>query len=165
MISYRNHNPKVDASVFIAENAVIIGQVTVEADANIWFGTVIRGDINSIHIGKETNIQDNSTIHVGYKEPTVIGNQVTVGHNCIIHGCTIGHNSLIGMGSTILNGAKIGRNSIVGANSLVTMHKVFPDGVLIMGSPAKVIRDLSGEEIMGLGKSATNYVALAKEYK
>ncbi len=164
MIPYKNHKPLVDETVYQAMHSVIAGKVTIEKNASVWFGAVLRGDDSYITIGQGTNIQDNTTVHVGRDIPTLIGEMVTVGHNCIIHGCILGDYSIIGMGSTILDGAQIGKNSIVGANSLVTMNKKFPDGVLIMGSPAKVIRDLTPEEIESIEHSAKEYMSLAKDY-
>lgn len=164
MIKYKGYEPKIDKTVFVAENTSIIGQVNISAHSGIWFGTIMRGDINHIDVGEYTNIQENSTIHVDHDFPTIIGDKVTVGHNCIIHGCTLEDNTLIGMGSTILDGAVIRKNSIVGANSLVTMNKTFPEGVLIIGSPAKVIRNLTEEEIDNIEKSANTYAELAKDF-
>lgn len=165
MIPYKNNRPTIDDSAFIAMHAVVAGEVTIKKDAGIWFGAVLRGDVSSIHIGEGTNIQDNATVHVGHGIPTIVGNHVTVGHNCVIHGCTIHDNVIVGMGSTVLDGVVIGKNSIIGANSLVTMNKKFPEGVLIMGSPAKVIRDLTPKEIESIEASAVDYIQLSKEYK
>lgn len=165
MIPYKNNTPKINRDAFIAMYAIVAGRVTLEKNVGIWFGAVLRGDVSHIHVGEGTNIQDNATIHVGHDVPTIIGKHVTVGHNCIIHGCTINDNVIVGMGSTVLDGAVIGRNSIVGANSLVTMNKTFPEGVLIMGSPAKVIRELTEQEIESIETSATEYMKLAKAYQ
>ncbi|KRQ86189.1 Acyl-[acyl-carrier-protein]--UDP-N-acetylglucosamine O-acyltransferase [Caloramator mitchellensis] len=162
---YQGITPKIDESVFIAEGARIIGDVEIKRDSNVWFNAVIRGDVGSIKIGEGTNIQDNATVHVSTnKSPTVIGDYVTVGHNCIIHGCKIGNFSLIGMGSTILDDAEIGEYTIIGAGSLVTQGKKIPSGVLAMGSPAKVVRELTVEEIEYLKKSAEHYIELSKKY-
>lgn len=162
---YKGSNPLIDKSAFIAPSADIIGNVTVESNCSIWFGAVLRGDCNPIFIGSGTNIQDNSTVHVGHKECVQIGKNVTVGHNAIIHGCKIGDNTLIGMGATILNNAEIGANTIIGAGSLVTSNKKIPSGVLCMGSPAKVIRNLTENELASLKTSAQHYINEAKEYK
>ncbi len=162
---YKNEKPNVDVSAFVADQSSVIGKVTIKANCGIWFGAVLRGDVNTIYIGEGTNVQDNTTVHVAGNAKTVVGNGVTIGHNCIIHGCEIGDSSLIGMGSTILDHSVIGKRSIVGAGSLVTMNKVFPDDVLIMGSPAKVIRALTEEEKLSLEKSAQHYIEIAKEYK
>ena len=128
----------ISSQAHIASQSVILGDVTIGADSSVFYYAVVRGDEASITIGRRSNIQDNSTVHVDYGFPTVIGDDVTVGHNCVIHGCTIGDASLIGMGSTILNGAKIGKHCLIGAGSLVTQNTVIPDGMLAMGSPAKV---------------------------
>lgn len=162
---FKNYIPKIYNNVFIAPNVDVIGRVTIEEDANIWYGTVIRGDVNYIHIGKGTNIQDNSTVHVGFEEPTTIGNNVTIGHSCIIHGCKIGESTLIGMGATLLNGSEVGNYSIIGAGSLVTKKMVIPSGVLAFGSPARVVRELTQDEKQSLLKSAAFYVDYSKEHE
>jgi len=164
MLSYKGNKPQIHETVFQADNTNIIGQVKIGRESGVWFGTVIRGDVNKIEIGEKSNIQENSTVHVDHAFPTFIGDHVTVGHNCIIHGCTLESNTLIGMGSTILDGATIGKNSIVGANSLVTMHKSFPEGSLIIGSPAKVVRQLTQDEITSIQESARTYARLAKDF-
>lgn len=163
-MNYDGYSPIVSSSAYVAEGANIIGQTYIEEDASIWFGAVLRGDINKIEIGKMSNVQDNTTIHVSSDYPVSIGNYVTIGHNCVIHGCTINDYSLIGMGSIILDGADIGEYSIVGAGSLITSNKKFPPGVLILGSPAKVIRKLTEDEKNKIKKSAQNYVDTAKKY-
>ncbi len=149
---------------FIAKNASIYGDVTLKKDTTVWFNVAIRADYSKVYIGERSNIQDNSVIHVDFGHDVYIGKDVTVGHLCIIHGCHIDDNVIIGMGSTILNGAKISKNTIVGANSLVTQNKTFPPNVLIMGSPAKVIRELSQEEIDSITENARNYVTNGKNY-
>lgn len=159
--NYRGIEPMIGSEVFMSEGTHIIGNVTIGDQANIWFGTVLRGDVNSISIGRGTNIQDNSTVHLTAQWPTVIGEYVTVGHNCIIHACTIENHCLIGMGSTILDGAVIGEGSIVGANSLVTMNKKFPPNSLIIGSPAKVIRPITEDERQQIKDSAVHYIDYA----
>ena len=156
--------PKVHESAFVADSAQVIGRVTLEADSSVWFGTVIRGDTAAIHIGQGTNIQDASVLHVDDGKPLVIGNHVTVGHQVMLHGCTIGDESLIGIGAVVLNGAKIGKNCLVGAGSLVTEGKEFPDGSMILGSPARVVRQLTPEQIEMLRRSAQNYIANARRY-
>lgn len=163
--SFENIYPKIAEGAYIAENVEVIGKVNIEEKVNIWFGTVIRGDINSIYIGKCTNIQDNSTVHVDTNNPVMIGENVTIGHNSIIHGCSIGNNVLIGMGSIILNGAIIGENTIIGAGSIVTENKKIPSGVLCFGSPAKVVRELTEEEIANIKASSTRYIDLSVKYK
>lgn len=162
---YQNIEPKIDESVFIAESADIIGDVTLSKNANIWYNVVIRGDEQPITIGENTNIQDGSVVHVGWDVPTVVGNNVTVGHKAIIHGCKIGDNTLIGMGSIILDGAEIGEFTLIGAGSLVPPGKKIPSGVLVMGSPAKVIRELTQAEKDSIIKSAVDYVENANHHK
>lgn len=144
---------------WLAPDATLIGQVEIGEDVGIWFGAVLRGDNEPIVIGPRTNIQEGVMIHTDPRFPTAIGEGCTIGHHAIIHGCTIGDGSLIGMGATILNGAKIGRNCLVGANALVTEGKEYPDGSLIVGAPAKAIRQLDEQAIDGLRRSADNYVA------
>jgi carbonic anhydrase/acetyltransferase-like protein (isoleucine patch superfamily) len=163
-MNFKSYSPKISQGVFIAESANVIGQVTINDDSSIWFSTVLRGDINNISIGKGTNIQDNTTVHVDRAHSTGIGDYVTIGHNAVIHGCTIKDRCLIGIGAIILNGAVIGEDCIVGANSLVTQDKVFPPGSLILGSPAKVIRPLTTEEKQQIISSANNYIKLSIEY-
>lgn len=158
-------NPTIDNSAFVAESADIIGDVVIEKDANIWYNTVLRGDANKIIVGENSNVQDGSIVHCGEESPTIIGKNVTIGHGAIIHGCNISDNVLVGMGSIILNNAKIGKNTIIGAGSLITQGKEFPEGVLILGNPAKVIRELTKVEIESIKKSADNYVSLSKKYK
>ena len=157
--------PKINENTYISESVDIIGKVEILENANIWFGTRLRGDMNNIVIGRNTNIQENSVVHVDSKSPCIIGNNVTIGHGAIIHGCNIADNVLVGMGSIILNNAKIGKNTIIGAGSLVTQGKEFPEGVLILGNPAKVIRQLTEAEIESIQRSADNYVSLSKKYK
>lgn len=155
----------INKSAFIAENAMVVGDVTIGENSSIWYSAVVRGDLEKIVIGDNTNIQENSTVHNDEGFPINIGDNVTIGHNCIIHGCTINNTALIGMGSIILNGANIGENTIIGAGSLVTQNKEIPSGVLCMGSPAKVIRNLTDEEIKSLKESADHYRKLSKIHK
>lgn len=163
--NFNDKKPNIDDEVYISETAVIIGDVTINKEANIWFGAVIRGDEGSITIGEGTNIQENSVVHVDYGYDVSIGKGCTIGHGAIVHGCNIANNVLVGMGSIILNGAKIGNNTIIGAGSLITQNKEFEDGVLILGNPAKVIRKLTEEEIESNKKSYLNYIELSKEFK
>lgn len=156
--------PVIDSTCYISESVDIIGEVVIEENANIWFGTRIRADGSMIKIGKNTNIQENSVVHIDGEVATYIGDNVTVGHGAIIHACIIEDNVLVGMGSIILTGAKVSKNSIVGAGTLITQGKEFPEGVLIMGSPAKVIRELTELEISKIQDSADNYVELSKKY-
>jgi len=149
---------------WVAPDAHVIGNVILGKDVGVWFGSVLRGDNDVIKIGEETNIQENTIIHVDPGCPVTIGNNCTIGHNAIIHGCTIGNNSLVGMGATILNNAKIGNNCLVGAGALVTENKEFPDGWLIVGSPAKAVRELSQEMIDNMTRSSKHYVANFKKF-
>jgi carbonic anhydrase/acetyltransferase-like protein (isoleucine patch superfamily) len=151
--------------VWIAPNAHVIGRVRLGRDVGVWFGAVLRGDNELIDIGDRANIQEGALLHTDPGFPLAIGAGVTIGHHAIVHGCTIGDNSLIGMGATILNGARIGANSIVGANALVTEGKEFLDGSLIVGAPARVIRELGPEAMEGLRKSADNYVRNAEKFR
>lgn len=162
---YKEHSPKIHESCFIADSAEIIGRVTIKENANVWFNTVMRGDHSSITIGKNTNVQDGCVLHGDRDANVNIGDNVTVGHGAIVHGCTIGNTCLIGMGSIILNKAKIGDFTIIGAGSLVTQGKEIPSGVLCMGSPAKVIRNLTEEEKQRLMYAANDYVNVSKEHK
>jgi carbonic anhydrase/acetyltransferase-like protein (isoleucine patch superfamily) len=162
---YKGMKPNIHPSVFIAASADVIGQVKIGEQSSVWFQVVIRGDVNFIEIGARTNIQDQSCLHVTRKiAPLIIGSEVTVGHSVILHGCEIADRVLIGMGSTIMDGAKIPTHSIVGARSLVTEGKTFPEGHLIMGSPAKAVRPLTEEELLFLPKSSANYVQDAMDY-
>ncbi len=157
--------PQVAASAWVAENAQVVGQVTLAEDSSVWFGTVIRGDTDTISIGRGSNIQDSSVLHADRGQPLSVGENVTVGHQVMLHGCTIGDESLIGIGAVVLNGARIGRNCLVGAGALVTEGKEFPDGSMILGSPAKVVRTLSPEQIEGLRRSAKHYIENARRFK
>jgi carbonic anhydrase/acetyltransferase-like protein (isoleucine patch superfamily) len=149
---------------FIADNATIVGNVRLKANASVWFNAVLRGDNDWIVVGASSNIQDAAVLHADPGIPLHIGDNVTTGHKVMLHGCTIGDNSLIGIGSIILNHANVGSNCIVGANSLITEGKEFPDGVLIVGSPAKVIRELHDEEIQHNTWSAQHYVENGHRY-
>lgn len=162
---YQGIEPKINETVFVAETADIIGKVTIGKNSNIWYNTVLRADVNTITIGENTNIQDGSVVHISDKFPTVIGNNVTVGHKALVHGCTIGNNTLIGMGSIVLDGAEIGEYTLLGAGSLVPPGKKIPSGVLALGSPAKVVRELTEEEKQNLVESALKYVKVADNYK
>lgn len=150
---------------FVAKSADLIGKIKLGEASTIWYQSVIRGDYGVISIGDRSNIQDGSVVHVDEQYPTVVGDDVTVGHGCIIHGCTIENRVIVGMGSTIMNGAKIGQDSIVGANSLVTERKEFPPGSLIMGSPAKVIRALTDEEKQSILVNAHEYVQNGQKFE
>jgi carbonic anhydrase/acetyltransferase-like protein (isoleucine patch superfamily) len=157
--------PKIDDNVgFIAPTAVLVGDVVVGPEVGIWFGVVARGDIETITIGARTNVQENCVLHTDSGYPLTIGSNVTIGHSAIVHGCTIGDNSLIGMGATVLNGAVIGKNCLIGANALVTEGKTIPDNSLVMGAPAKVVRAIDAEGEAGLAASAERYVRNAKRF-
>ncbi len=149
---------------FVAANATIIGSVRLGDGASVWFNAVLRGDNDWIDIGARSNVQDGAVLHTDPGIRLVVGVDVTVGHQAVLHGCAIGSSSLIGIGSTVLNGARIGANCIVGAHTLVTENKEFPDGSMILGTPARVARKLHGEEIALLKKSADVYVANAARY-
>jgi len=163
--SYLDRIPQISDEAFIFKTSVVIGDVSIGKESNIWFGTVIRGDVNSIKIGCRTNIQDNSTIHVTTNLfPTVIGNEVTIGHNSVIHGSVIEDRVLIGMGAVLLDGCLVRKNSIVGAQSVLRSGTEVPEGVLIAGNPAKIRRELTDDEIEGLERSASNYVKYSLNY-
>ncbi len=165
VLPYKGVYPKIGEGVFLAEGSFVIGDVEIGDGSSIWFNTVVRGDVNYIRIGKNTNIQDLTMVHVTTaKYPTIIGDNVTIGHRAMIHGCVIGNNCLIGMGAIILDGVKIGNNCLVAAGSLLTQGKEFPDGVLIKGAPAKVARELSPEEIEMIENLAHHYRKLAGTY-
>lgn len=170
---FKGMSPTIGKNTWIAPSADVIGDVTFGDDCSIWFGTVVRGDVHFITIGDRVSIQDLSMVHVTHHKkadrsdgyPTIIGNDVTIGHRVMLHGCTIEDACLIGMSATILDGAVIGKESIVGAGALVTKNKIFPPRSLIMGSPAKVIRELSDEEVAELYASASRYVEFKSHYQ
>ena len=154
-----------DDRYWVAPDANVIGKVILGEDVGIWFGATLRGDNEPIIVGARSNIQEGTVVHTDPGKPVIIGEGCTIGHGAIIHGCTIGNNSLIGMGATVLNGAVIGNNCLVGANALVTEGKIFPDNSLIVGAPAKAIRTLDAEAIEGLKKSAESYVRNWQRFK
>ncbi len=156
--------PQVAGSAWIADSAQVMGSVELADDVSIWFGVVIRGDTENIRVGRGSNIQDGSVLHADHGKPLTVGEGVTVGHQVMLHGCTIGDGCLVGIGAVVLNGARIGKNCLVGARSLVTEGKEFPEGSMIMGSPAKVVRPLRPEEITGLQRSAEGYVKNALRF-
>lgn len=157
--------PQVHESAWVADNAQVMGAVTLAADASVWFGATLRGDTETIEIGEGSNIQDGSVLHADHGMPLKVGRHVTVGHQVMLHGCTIGDESLIGIGAVVLNGARIGRHCVVGAGALVTEGKEFPDGSLIVGAPAKVVRSLTPEQIEGLRQSARHYIDNARRFR
>jgi carbonic anhydrase/acetyltransferase-like protein (isoleucine patch superfamily) len=156
--------PQIDPSAWVADEATLIGKVVVEAEASVWFGVVIRGDNEEIRIGAGSNVQENCVLHTDMGFPLVIGANCTIGHKAMLHGCTIGEGSLIGMGATILNGAKIGKGCLIGASALVTEGKEIPDGSLVMGTPGKVVRTLDDAARARLLLSAAGYRANARRY-
>ena len=163
---HRQHHPKVGDRAWIADNATVIGDVEIGADSSVWFGTVIRGDVHSIRIGARTNIQDNCTLHVTTdRHDVVIGDEVTIGHGVIAHGCRIDRGALIGMGSRVLDGAHVGELALVGAGALVSEGTHVPPRTLVVGVPAKVKRDLTSEEIDRLEASWKSYVKLKDLYR
>lgn len=157
--------PTLADSVWVAPGASVIGDVHIGEDASIWFGVVVRCDNEPIHIGSATNIQDNSVLHSDPGSPLKIGNGVTVGHKAMLHGCTVGDNTLVGIGATILNKAVIGKNCIIGAHALITEGKQIPDNSLVVGSPGKVMRTLGDPQVQMLEASALHYVENAKKFK
>lgn len=148
---------------YIAQGAVVEGEVTIDRDSSVWYNATVRGDSNSIKIGRQTNIQDNVVIHVEKQYPVVIGDNVTVGHGAIVHGCSIGENTVIGMGAIVLNGAKIGKDCIIGAGSLVTQGMIIEDGSVAFGNPAKIIRKTTTEETEHSTENALAYVTEARK--
>lgn len=161
-----SESPRTDGEhYFVAPTAVVIGRVTLGRDANVWFGAVLRGDVNSIDVGDNTNIQENSVVHVDGDAPAVIGANVTIGHAAVVHGCTIGDYSLIGIGATILSHARIGNFCLVGAGALITERKEFPDRSLIIGAPARRIREVTDAEMEMLRESAAHYAARGRLYR
>ena len=167
MAVYALHDtvPQVHETAWVADGATVIGNVILEEQASVWYGAVIRGDNELITVGRGSNVQDGSVLHTDHGFPLTLGEGVTVGHQVTLHGCTIGDGSLIGIQAVVLNGARIGRNCLVGAGSLVTEGKEFPDNSLIMGSPAKVVRERSPEQAQRLRQSALNYVANAARHR
>jgi carbonic anhydrase/acetyltransferase-like protein (isoleucine patch superfamily) len=162
---FEQNTPKIDPECWVASNSVIIGKVELKKNCNIWFNTVLRGDIEQITIGENSNVQDGSVIHTDPGCPTIVGNGVTVGHMVMLHGCEIADDCLIGIGSIILNKTKIGKNCIIGANALVTENKVIPERSLVLGSPGKIVRQVTDEEIEHIKENARDYVENFKKYK
>lgn len=167
MAIYRlgEHGPQVSATAWVADNASVIGRVELADGVSIWYGSTLRGDNESMRVGRNSNVQDGCVLHADSGIPLTLGEGVTVGHQCMLHGCSIGDGSLIGIQSVILNRARIGRHCLVGAGSLVTEGKDFPDGSMIMGSPARVVRPLRPEEIERLAWSSAHYVQQAARHR
>lgn len=163
IMTLRGVTPRVSPDAFIAETAALIGDVTVGKDSSVWFGAVIRGDTEPITVGEGTSIQDNCVLHTEKGHPLTVGSNVTVGHGAIVHCSCVGDNTLVGMGAVLLDGAVIGKNCIIGAGAVVKEHAVVPDGTMMVGVPAKPVRELSPEAIAFL-HGASPYVALSKEY-
>ena len=155
----------VGDAYFVAPNAAVIGRVKLGRDANVWFSAVLRGDTNQITVGDRSNVQDTAVLHVDRDAPCTVGDDVTIGHGATVHGCTVGNGSLIGIGATILSHAIIGERCIIGAGALVTERKRIPDRSLVVGVPARVVRELTAEELASLEESAAHYVELSKRYK
>lgn len=163
--SFNGLTPKIHATAFITDDAIVIGDVEIGNESSVWFGSILRGDVNYIRIGDRTNIQDACIIHVSSRNhPTTLENEITVGHRVTLHGCHVESGCLIGIGSIILDGARIGAKSLVAAGSLVTPGTVIPPGSLVMGSPAKVKRELNADELDNLSRSWQNYVELRRRY-
>lgn len=160
-----DHVPQLAPGAWVADSAQVIGHCELAEDASVWFGAILRGDTELLRVGKGSNVQDGSVLHADHGFPCVLGENVTVGHQVMLHGCTVGDGSLIGIQAVVLNGAKIGKNCLVGAGALVTEGKEFPDGSMILGSPAKVVRQLNPEQIAGLRASAAHYVENAKRFQ
>ena len=167
MTIYRldERHPRIHPSAWVADNATVAGDVELEEEASVWFGAILRGDTALIRLGKRSNVQDGSVVHADEGVPATIGDDVTVGHLVMLHGCTIGDGTLVGIGAVILNQARIGRNCLVGARALVTEGKEFPDGSLIVGSPAVAVRSLSAAQIERVNLAATHYVDNAKRFR
>jgi carbonic anhydrase/acetyltransferase-like protein (isoleucine patch superfamily) len=165
ILSLGDRHPEVEPSAWVAPGAQVIGSVCLGARASVWFGAVLRGDTEAIAVGDGSNVQDNAVLHTDAGFPLTIGRDCTIGHNAIVHGCTIGDETLIGMGAIVLNGARIGRNCLIGAGALVTEGKEIPDGSLVMGMPAKVVRPLDDAGIAGLRASARSYQERAAHYR
>lgn len=157
--------PRLADTAWVADNAQVIGDVQLAPGSSVWFGATLRGDTEPIVVGEGSNVQDGSVLHADVGYPVTLGRHVTVGHQVMLHGCTIGDESLIGIGAIVLNGAKIGKNCLVGAGALVTEGKEFPDGSMIIGSPAKAMRQLTPEQIEGLRRSAAHYRENAQRYR
>ena len=158
------HTPKIDPESWVASNAVLIGRVELKKNSNIWFNATLRGDVENIHIGEGSNIQDGSVLHTDPGYPLKVGKNVTVGHMVMLHGCTIGDNSLIGIGAVILNNAKIGKNCLVGAKALITENKEIPDNSLVIGSPGKVVREITEDEKKAIIENTKHYQDNWKRY-
>lgn len=165
LIPFDGHHPEVDADAWVARNATVIGRVKIAADANVWFGAVLRGDIDEIVLGPRSNLQDNTVVHTDLGSPAILGADVSVGHGAVVHGCRVEDHCLIGMNATVLTGAVIGTQSLVAAGAVVLEGTVVPPRSLVAGVPAKVRRELSDEEVERVGLNAAWYVPRAKLYR
>lgn len=165
ILTFKDKTPSIDESCFAAPNATIIGAVTMAENATVWYGAVLRGDGSQIVIGKNSNVQDNATVHCDPDFPVVIGENVTVGHNAVIHGCTIEDNVMVGMSATVLNGAVVGAGSIVGAGALVREGQIIPPNSLVIGIPAKAVKETTEEQRKSILKNAEHYAELAVKYR
>lgn len=161
---FLDHQPQLADQTYVADSAQVIGRVRLEAGASVWDGAVLRGDIDDILIGENSNVQDGAVVHNSHGLPVVVGRNVTIGHRVVLHSCTIGDNSLIGMGAVLLDGVRVGRNCLVGAGALVTPNTVIPDGMMALGSPAKVVKPLSEAMVAANLENAAEYVKLAREH-
>lgn len=163
IISFESKSPKIKENVRVADNSSVIGDVTLEHGSNIWYGVVLRGDITYIHVGKNTNIQDNTVVHVSENYPVEIGSNVVIGHSAIVHGCTVGNNCLIGIGAILLDGCIIGDNCLVAAGAVVTNNTVIPPGSVVMGVPGKVVRATTEEDIDSTRAACLRYLKFAQK--
>ncbi|MFN4245003.1 MAG: gamma carbonic anhydrase family protein [Brevinematia bacterium] len=163
VLGFNSMFPRIHDNVYLSYNASVIGDVEIQEDSSVWFGAVLRGDVSYIRIGRGSNVQDNAVIHVNYDLPTLIGDYVTIGHSAVVHGAIISDYVIVGMGSIVLDGAKIGSNVIIGAGSVVPPKMIIPDGVLVLGIPAKIVRNLLQEEIEHIKKNALDYISLSKK--
>ncbi|MDD4369620.1 MAG: gamma carbonic anhydrase family protein [Anaerostipes sp.] len=161
----KEYQVKVKDSSFVAKEAVLVGDVAVGDDCCILFHAVLRGDADKIVIGDKSNVQENCTIHTDFNYPVIVGDRVTIGHNAILHGCTIGDETMVGMGSIVMNGAKIGKHCLIAAGSLITQNKIIPDGMMVMGSPAKAVRPLTKEEIKDVYDSSEEYMEVGENLR
>jgi len=164
ILNFEERRPIVSEESFVAENATVIGEVTIGKNSSIWYNVVLRGDIDSISIGNNTNVQDGSIVHCDVGVPTIIGNNITIGHNVVLHACKIGDGSLIGIGAIVLNGAEVGEGTIIGAGAIVTPRTKIPPFTMALGIPARVVRNLTKDEVENLKKHAQDYVELMKRY-
>ena len=165
VLSFKDKTPQIDSSVYIAQSAMVVGNVVIDEESSVWFNAVVRGDVNYIRIGKRTNIQDGCVLHVAReKYPLIMGDEVTVGHNATLHACTIASRCLIGMSAVVMDGSEIGENCIIGAGALVTPRTVIASGNMAVGSPAKIKRKLTDDEIQSISDSASHYVDDVKSY-